>query len=235
MNRTKIRLQYGGVRAPLHITRSWFETALNYKLRILRLRKVSYNINLVRFSTTHQTLIYKLEIAIRIFSNLVSMLQNVFGIGYKPVKSKNSKSNHSLQVSEVHYQNHRWHCIILFTGISKLTANYLLLNSSNLYFIKVCTKFISTYTVYCIVRNLMETRENIKIVSHNLWLIFIGIKQKINFWKINSKMANSQNFLVKITWICPWVSRIDWWEGYWCSSTYMVERLFNVSSKTGKI
>ena len=94
-----------------------------------------------RLSTTHLTLIYKLEIAIRIFSNLVSMLQNVFGIGYKPVRSKNSKSNLGLQVSQVHYQNHRWHCIILFTGISKLTANFLLLNSSNLYFIKVLTSY----------------------------------------------------------------------------------------------
>ena len=100
---------------------------------------------LIRFSTTHLTLIYKLEIAIRIFSNPFSILQNVFGLGYKPVRSKNSKSNHGLQVFEVYYKNHRWHCIILFTGISKLTANFLLHNSSNLYNIKVHTSYGTIY------------------------------------------------------------------------------------------
>ena len=30
------------------------------------------------------------------------------------------------------------------------------------------------------------------------------------------------------------VSRIDWCKGHWCESTYMVVRLSNVSSKTGK-
>ena len=39
---------------------------------------------------------------------------------------------------------------------------------------------------------------------------------------------------VKISWIGPWVSRINWCEGHWCGSTYMVVRLFAVSSKTGK-
>ena len=39
--------------------------------------------------------------------------------------------------------------------------------------------------ILCIVRNLVETRENIKIESHpfhhNLWLIFFGMKQKKKF------------------------------------------------------
>ena len=61
---------------------------------------------------------------------------------------------------------------------------------------------------------------------------------------INSKMADSKklsfskspilkNFFVKISWIGPWVSRIDWCEGHWCGSTYMAMRLSNISSKTG--
>ena len=48
------------------------------------------------------------------------------------------------------------------------------------------------------------------------------------------KLANSHKFFVKISWIGPWVSRIDWCEGHWCGSTYMVERLSEVGSKTGK-
>ena len=47
-----------------------------------------------------------------------------------------------------------------------------------------------------------------------------------------SSSANSQYFLTKILWIGPWVSRIDWCEGHWCSLTYMVMRLSDVSAKT---
>ena len=39
---------------------------------------------------------------------------------------------------------------------------------------------------------------------------------------------------MKISWIGPWVSRIDWCEGHWCGSTYMAVRLSDISSKTGK-
>ena len=46
--------------------------------------------------------------------------------------------------------------------------------------------------------------------------------------------ANSQYFFVKISGIGPWMCRIDWCEGHWCSSTYMVVRLSDISSKTGK-
>ena len=99
------------------------------------------------------------------------------------------------------------------------------------------------------VRDLLETRKKTQnwvppILSQNLWLIFMGIKQKKFFFaKKKSKMAdfskspffkiaNSQNFFVKISWIGPWVSRIDWCEGHWCSSTYMVVRLSNIRAKT---
>ena len=36
------------------------------------------------------------------------------------------------------------------------------------------------------------------------------------------------------SWICSWVSRNSWCEGHWCGSTYMVMRLSDISSKTGK-
>jgi hypothetical protein len=37
---------------------------------------------------------------------------------------------------------------------------------------------------------------------------------------------------VKILWIGPWVSRIDWCVEHWCGSTYMVARLSGISPKT---
>ena len=49
-----------------------------------------------------------------------------------------------------------------------------------------------------------------------------------------SSPANSQCFFMKISWISPWVSRIDWFEGHWFCSTPMAVRLANVSSKTRK-
>ena len=49
-----------------------------------------------------------------------------------------------------------------------------------------------------------------------------------------SSSANSQYFFMKFLWFGPWVSRIDWCEGHWCGSTYMVVRLSNISSKTSK-
>ena len=101
-----------------------------------------------------------------------------------------------------------------------------------------------------IVRNFLETKENIKISTHpfyhvNLdWFSWEWSKKKIFFWKKKSKMAvfqkwpffkiaNSQNFFVKISQIRPWVSRIAWCEGHWPGSTYMVVRLSDISSKTG--
>ena len=58
----------------------------------------------------------------------------------------------------------------------------------------------------------------------------MGIKQKSPFFKI----ANSQFFFLKISWIGPWVSRIGWCEAHWFGSTYMAVRLSEESSKTGK-
>ena len=66
--------------------------------------------------------------------------------------------------------------------------------------------------------------------------------QKYFFWKKNqnsrlkknsfSSSANSQYFFMKISWIGPWVSRIDWCEGYWFVSTFVAVRLSDISSKT---
>ena len=57
-----------------------------------------------------------------------------------------------------------------------------------------------------------------------------GWLKKARFFKI----ANSQKNFAKISQIRPWVSRIEWYEGHWCSSTYMAVRLCDKSSKTAK-
>ena len=44
---------------------------------------------------------------------------------------------------------------------------------------------------------------------------FHGDQAKKKFFKIAN---NSQNFFVKISWIGPWVSRINWCEGHWRGS-----------------
>ena len=49
-----------------------------------------------------------------------------------------------------------------------------------------------------------------------------------------SSSANSQYFFMKISWIGPWFSRIDWCEVHWYGSTYMAVRLSDICSKTGK-
>ena len=78
------------------------------------------------------------------------------------------------------------------------------------------------------------------LLSYKLSLISIGMKQK-KIEEKNSKWptkktsfsnsANSQYFFMKFSWIGPWVSRIDWWQRHWCSSTYMAARLSDISSK----
>ena len=64
------------------------------------------------------------------------------------------------------------------------------------------------------------------------------MKKKISKWPPKKrsffKIANSRKNFSKISWIGPWVSRIDWCEGHWCGSNYMVVRLSDISSKTGK-
>ena len=64
--------------------------------------------------------------------------------------------------------------------------------------------------------------------------------EKKNFRMVDKKslffkIANSRKIFAKISWIGPWVSRIDWCERHWYGSTYMVVRLSDISSKTGKI
>ena len=83
------------------------------------------------------------------------------------------------------------------------------------------------------------------ILPYKFGLIFMGIKKKKKKFekKIQNgrlkkssffKIANSQNFFAKISEIGPWVSRIEWCEGHWCSSTYVAVRLSDKSSKTAK-
>ena len=117
---------------------------------------------------------------------------------------------------------------------------WFLLNSTTLY-----------NAILRIARMFLETRENIKISTHPFYHINLGLfswewsKKNIFFFekkiqngrlKKNSffKIANSQNFFAKISQIRPTVSRIEWCEGHWCSSTYMVVRLSDKSSKTAK-
>ena len=77
------------------------------------------------------------------------------------------------------------------------------------------------------------------------WFSWEWSKKKFFFWRKKFKMAdfskwpffkiaNSWNFFAKISQIGPWVSRIEWCEGHWCSSTYMVVRLSDIRTKTGK-
>ena len=97
-----------------------------------------------------------------------------------------------------------------------------------------------------IARNFLETRENVKISTHPVYRMnldwFSWEWSKINLFfqekKFNManfskwpffKINNSQKFFVKISWIGPWVSRIDWCEGHWNVSTYMVMRLSDIS------
>ena len=82
------------------------------------------------------------------------------------------------------------------------------------------------------------------LLTNKLWLVFVGMKQKKKFYekKIQNgrlkkteffNFAKSWAISAKISWIGPWVSRIDWCEGHQCDSTYMAVRLSDVSSKKG--
>ena len=112
---------------------------------------------------------------------------------------------------------------------------------------KACTLYNA---ILRIARNFLETRENIKISTHKFYHINLGwfswdwskifffFEKKIQNGRLKKssffKIANSQNFSAKISQIRPWVSRIEWCEGHWCSSTYMAVRLSDKSSKTAK-
>ena len=90
----------------------------------------------------------------------------------------------------------------------------------------------------------LETRVIIKISKKMIphikpKVFFITKKQnKIQNGRLKKrsffKIANSQYFLVKILWIGPWISRIEWYEGHWNGSTYMVVRLSYIRSETAK-
>ena len=41
-------------------------------------------------------------------------------------------------------------------------------------------------------------------------------------------------FLMIFLWFGPWISRIDWCEGHWFGLTFMVVRMSDIGSKTGK-
>ena len=72
-----------------------------------------------------------------------------------------------------------------------------------------------TLIILRIARNLLETRENFKIESHSFYHIICdrfswGSSKKIQNGRFSKwpffKIANSQNFFMKILWIGPWVS-----------------------------
>ena len=81
------------------------------------------------------------------------------------------------------------------------------------------------------------------ILTHNLWLIFMRMKQRkiFFFWKKKSKwLSFSIPLILNIFFwkfqglhIGPWASRINWCERHWCGSTYMVVWLSDISSKAG--
>ena len=55
-----------------------------------------------------------------------------------------------------------------------------------------------------------------------------------SYYPKDQSIKFSQNFFTNISGIRPWISRIDWWEDRWCCTTYIVERLSDISSKTDK-
>ena len=112
-------------------------------------------------------------------------------------------------------------------------------------YLKVVAKEIEIRrTLYNVIlripRNLLETRENVKILTHpfyhtNLdWFLWEWSKKKSK-WPF-FKMAVFQKCLkfLKLSQIGPRVSRIDCCEGHWSSSTYMVVRLSDIRAKIGK-
>ena len=84
------------------------------------------------------------------------------------------------------------------------------------------------------------------LLTKKLWPFYMRMKQIFFFFSkkkfqngrlkksLFSKIANSQKFFAKISWIGSWVSRIEWCEAHWFGSTYMAVRLSEESSKTGK-
>ena len=76
------------------------------------------------------------------------------------------------------------------------------------------------------------------LLTNKLWHVVMGMKQKNSKWptKKNKDFQNRQfsKIFSENYRIGPWNSIIDWCEGNWCGSTYIVVRLSEVSLKTGK-
>ena len=64
------------------------------------------------------------------------------------------------------------------------------------------------------------------------------IRKKKSKWppkkRVIFQLRQFSIFLVKISWIGHWVSRIDWCKEHWFGSTFIVVRLSNIRSKTAK-
>ena len=90
----------------------------------------------------------------------------------------------------------------------------------------------------------LETRVIIKISTHPWYprifdQISWGWRQKIIFFETKNlnrptQNHNSQNCFEKMSWISPWVSRINWCEWHWCGSTYMAMRLSGQTDRQKK-
>ena len=75
----------------------------------------------------------------------------------------------------------------------------------------------------------LDQNFDLSFLTNKLWLVFMGKKKRKI---IGKKIQNGfQNLFMKFLWFGPWVSRIDWCKGHWCSSTYMAVRLSDISLK----
>ena len=121
----------------------------------------------------------------------------------------------------------RWHLPpVVLRAICKVMGEY----GSRV----VIGKFI-IHTLYNVLlrmaRNLLETRENVKILTHSFyhtnldWFSWEWSKKKFFFWRKKFKMAdfskwpffkiaNPRDFFAKILQIDPCISRIDWCEAH---------------------
>ena len=84
------------------------------------------------------------------------------------------------------------------------------------------------------------------LLYQKCWLILIGKKQKKNFFaekfqngrlkKLSfSTTPKSWAITAKLSWIGPFISKIDWCKGHWWGTSYMAVRLSEIRPKTGKI
>ena len=102
-----------------------------------------------------------------------------------------------------------------------------------------------SYIVVCIlvrVKSFPRFWRNHSYCRNKWYLIWMGCLFSLRWSKKKSKWLTQKNlifqlcqfsiFFMKIPWIGPWVSRIDWCEGHGCGSIYIVMRLSDISSKT---